>query len=374
MSQLLKIGLIYLTYPTAKWERDINSFMSSFEKVNYPKERIELICVESKSKIPSIKDWFEKTWMPKSEKELPRIHYIYNDEWIGFAGNNNLGLAKAKELGCEYVHLTNEDTYVDPDYLIRAVERMQADPKVAIVQSLILLGEEPDKVNSTGNAFHYLGFGYSSGYHWTKNQALLFLEKERERNPDLEIGYASGAGELVNIKALGDEKLFDEAFFMYHEDTDLSLRLRLRGYKTVIEPRSIIWHFYEFGKSKNNFYYMERNRYALMFMYYRAWTLFLLFPMILTMDVATTLFSIKGNWFDMKWKAYKDLFSTSFWRWIKQRRKELKANRHLSDRAFLRFAVSSIDFQEENVKNPLLTYIGNPMLRLYWWAVKGLLF
>lgn len=373
MNQLPKIGIIYLTYPYAKWELDINRCLTSLEKVNYPKDRLELICVESKGKIDSIKGWFEKTWMPKSGKELPRITYIHKDEWIGFSGNNNMGYVKAKELGCEFVHLTNEDTDVDPDYLIRAVERMQKDEKVACVQSLILLGEERDRVNTVGNAFHYLGFGYSRGYRWTKDQALAFFEEERKTNPELEIGYASGAAVLVRISALGDEQLFDEKFYSYHEDTDLSMRLRLRGLKTVVEPTSILWHYYEFGKNRMNYYWMEKNRSILIWMYYRWPTLVLLFPIYVVMDLAILLFSIKGGWADLKLKVYKDWLSSDYSKWVWERRKLMQGMRTVSDRVFLKPVVADISFQEESVKNPLLDYVGNPLLKAYWAVARRLI-
>jgi GT2 family glycosyltransferase len=364
-TMLPKVGIIYLTYPTAHWERDINRCLASMEKVNYPKDRLELICVESKGKIAPLKDWFERIWMPKSGKELPRITYIYNDEWIGFSGNNNLGLTKAIELGCEYVHLTNEDTDVHPDYVIRAVECAESDPKIAAVQSLLLLGEERDRINSSGNVYHYLGFGYSNDYQE--------LESRMTNQESREIGYASGAGMLVKIAALDQGKLFDEKFFSYHEDTDLCLRLRMRGYKIVLEPKSIIWHYYEFGKTKINYYWMERNRYALMFSYYRLWTLVVLFPMMAMMDIPMFLFSLKNGWADMKWKVYKDFCSRDFWHWIRARRGDLKHVRAISDRLFLKNAATTIAFQESNVKNPLLTYIGNPLLKAYWFVAKRLL-
>ena len=369
---LPKVGIIYLTYPYAKWEHDINGCLSSLEKINYPKDRLELICVESKGKIPPLKPWFDEKWMPKSGKELPRISYILKDEWIGFSGNNNLGLIKAKELGCDYVHLTNEDTDVDPDYILRAVERAERDPKVAYVQSLILLGEERDKVNSTGNSLHYLGFGYSGGYKWTKDRAIEELNRQQATgNNELEIGYASGAGVLCRVSAIDSVgELFDEKFFSYHEDTDATLQARMRGWKTVIEPSSIIWHYYEFGKGKINYYWMERNRYVLMFSYYRPWTLIVLFPMIVVMDLAILAFSIKNGWFDMKSKVYKDWFSKDFWKWVGERRRKIQAARTISDRELLRHTVATIEFQEDAVHNPVLTYIGNPVLKAYWWVAR----
>ncbi len=354
--------------------------MESLEHVNYPKDRLELICVESKGKIAPVQPWFEQKWMPKSGKELPRISYIFKDEWIGFSGNNNLGLEKAKELGCDYVHLTNEDTDVDPDYILRAVERAEQDPKIAFVQSLILLGDERGKVNTTGNVFHYLGFGYSNGYRSTKEQALAELEIDRKTNPDLEIGYASGAGVLCRVKALDEcGGLFDEKFYMYHEDTDSVLQARIRGWKTVIEPSSIIYHYYTivkayaFAKNLNNYHWMERNRYVLIFSYYRWWTLIVLAPMLIVMDLAILLFSFKSGWNAMKVKVYREWFTADYWKWIGTRRARIQHERKISDKELLRLARPTIEFQEENVKNPVLTYIGNPILRAYWWVARRII-
>ncbi len=358
-----KVGIIYLTFPTKNWECDIERAMRSFEQLDYPKDRVELICVESKGSRPPVREWFQKNWIPKSGVSLPRIHYVFNDREMGFSENNNVGLVKAKELGCEYIHLTNEDTDVAPDYLTHAVECAESDPKIGAVQSLILLGEERDKVNSTGNAFHFLGFGYSKGYKMSREASPVSRE---------EIGYASGAGVLVRISAL-DGPLFDEKFFSYHEDTDLSLRLRLRGFKVVIEPKSVIWHYYEFAKNKINYYWMERNRYALVFSYYRPWTLFLILPALIGVDIATLILSIPGGWSDMKLKVYGDLFSSDFWKWVGERRRSIKAARKVGDKELLRLAVASIEFQEAAVQNPIVTYIGNPVLKVYWWVVSKLL-
>lgn len=360
-----KIGIIYLAFPTKNWQADIDRAMQSFEKLDYPKDRVELILVEPEKTEPRIKDWFYERWMYKSGTSLPSTHYVFNmGEDIGFAANNNVGLAKARELSCDYVHLTNEDTEVDPHYLIRSVEKAESDPKIAVVQSLILLGNDREQINSSGNAFHFLGFGYSNDYR----TSLSGFKPQAQ-----EIGYASGAAALVRVAALEGEKLFDEKFFMYHEDTDLSLRLRSRGWKIVLEPASLVWHWYEFGKSQTVFYLMERNRLALILSYYKIWTLVLIAPMACVMDLALFVFSIKNGWFGMKWKQIKELFDPAFWKWIKARRMVIQTTRTISDKEFLRFAVADIRFQGDAVRNPVLEYIGNPFMRGYWWIVKKLL-
>ncbi|MSR85032.1 glycosyltransferase family 2 protein [Candidatus Uhrbacteria bacterium] len=370
-----KVGIIYLTFATPNWCQDIPRAMKSLEEIVYPPEQIELICVESNS--PSgeiVKPWFEQEWMPKSGKELPRIHYIFHDEKIGFAGNVNHGFARAKELGCDYVYLLNEDAEVHPDFLRYAVERAEQDPKIAYVQSLILLGQDKNKVNTVGNAYHYLGFGYSNGYLWTHDQANQFFEQERKTHLDLEIGYASGAGVLGRVSLIDQCGLFDEKFFAYHEDTDATFQARIRGYKIVIEPLSIIYHYYEFTKTQmpKNFL-VERNRWVILLSYYRLWTFLLIVPMLFVMEVGQLIFSIWGGWWREKIKVYREIVSSEFWQWIKVRHEKIQRERVISDRELLRYAVSTIEFQGEAVANPLLQFIGNPLMKVYWGIVKRLI-
>ncbi len=374
MNHLPKVGIILSAYPTPNWERDLPRCLESLERLDYPMDRVELLCFESKGKREPVKPWFDQHWLPKSGTTLPRITYVFNDTWIGFAGNNNLCLERAKELGCEYVYLLNQDTDTEPEFLRRAVERAERDPHVGIVQSLMLLGEERMHVNSLGNAWHILGVGYSVGYRWTRAEAEAYLVKQEPQNPDRLIAYASGAAMLARVSALNQVGgLFDERFFLYHEDTDASLRMRIQGWKVALEPRSVVYHYYEFNKAKVNYYWMERNRWALLLIYLRPWTLFLLLPLLMVFEVALIGFSLLRGWGDMKWRMVKEWFTRDYWRWIWERRREMQARRTQGDREFLRWSVADIEFQEASVRNPLLEQVGNPIMRAYWAVVRHLI-
>ncbi|MDO8583571.1 MAG: hypothetical protein Q7R83_00125, partial [bacterium] len=218
--------------------------------------------------------------------------------------------------------------------------------------------------------FHFLGFGYSNGYRWSKVQALTVLEQEKKKNPQLEIGYLSGAGVLGRISLIDRCGLFDEGFFMYHEDSDAAFQARVRGYKTVIEPASIIYHHYDFTKSISKYYLMEKNRWAMIFSYYHWWTICAILPMFVGMELVLLIFSFVRGWWPEKKKVYKEVFSRSFWKWIRARRQTIQSERRLSDRDLLKYMVAIVDFQEEQVKNPVLTYLGNPVMRAYFWLLR----
>ncbi len=72
-----------------------------------------------------------------------------------------------------------------------------------------------------------------------------------------------GAGVLLGRPMLDDVGGFDEAFFMYYEDIDLSWRMRLRGWKVLYEPRAVIDHVHSATSqewSPTFVFHVDRNR------------------------------------------------------------------------------------------------------------------
>ncbi|HEU0050953.1 MAG TPA: glycosyltransferase, partial [Patescibacteria group bacterium] len=189
---------------------------------------------------------------------------------------------------------------------------------------------------------------------------------------ELEIGYLSGAGVLGRVSLIEQCGLFDPEFFMYHEDTDATFQARIRGFKTVIEPTSVVYHHYEFAKSMSKYYLMEKNRWAMVFSYYRLWSLMTVLPLFLAMELALLGFSLKRGWWKEKKRVYREVFNRRFWQWIAVRRKKIQAERVISDAELFRSMVATVKFQGEDVSNPLLTHIGNPVMRAYWWIVQRL--
>jgi hypothetical protein len=119
---------------------------------------------------------------------------------------------------------------------------------------------------------------------------------------------------------------------------------------------------------------MERNRYGVMLMFFRIPTLILLFPMAFCLELGLWLFAIKGGWAKERVKVYKYWLKLSSWKlWLKKRH-YIQKIRKVSDRTLLKNAVSGVYFQEKSMENPLLRYIGNPIMAIYYWiVVKGLI-
>jgi GT2 family glycosyltransferase len=158
---------------------------------------------------------------------------------------------------------------------------------------------------------------------------------------------------------------------MYHDDIELSLKVRLAGYKIILAPQSVIFHKYEFTRSVRMLYYMERNRYLLVLDFYPLRLLIFLAPAFIIMSLGMLAFALVKGWATTWFKTVWFFFKPSTWINIKKARVRIKQISKISFLAFAKDMESQIDFSEIN--NPLLKYVGNPLLKIYWNCAKKLI-
>lgn len=360
-----KIAIIYLLYYHN--ESYVDDALSALKKITYPKDKLEFIIVNN----PHPKDglmarYVDDVVMPLSGKEIPHVTYLPQKENLGFAGGNNVGVDWALENDFSYVFFHNNDGFFAANAFEPLVEAFEFDPKIGAAQSLMLLHPETNLLNSAGNSFHYLGFGFCDQYR-TK-VAELNLPKLKE------VDYASGAALMIRTDLIRQYGSWDPDFFMYHEDLEWSFRLRAFGYKIVLVRDSVFYHKYQFGRSIEKFFWMERNRHAIMLMFFKVPTLILLFPIAFFLEFGLWFFSIVNGYAGKRVDVYKYWLKSENWKlWLKKRA-FIQKNRVITDRELLKHSVSEIKFQESEMKNPLLKFVGNPIMRAYYvLIVKGLI-
>lgn len=344
-----KVAVIIVNYNGRQYLKDC---LDSLFNLDYPKENFKIFLIDNASTDDSIE--FVKN-------SFGSVEIIANQKNLGFAEGNNIGIKKAIDKGFDFVYLINQDTVSEADSLTKLVLAAQADDKIAAVQPRIMLWPQKDKVNSLGNSIHYLGFGFSAG-GYQKFSGDLELK---------EVAYASGAAVLIKTSALQRVGLFEPDFFMYHEDLDLGWRLHLAGYKVILVPASVVYHKYSFAKSMQKYYFMERNRLICLLENYKIRTLILIFPAWLLMEMGLFIFSIKSGFWREKLRVYAYFLRSESWQKIIRGKRIRKEIRVKEDRDVVRFFAGKIEFQE--IDNPLLKYVVNPLFNLYWQFIKHLI-
>jgi GT2 family glycosyltransferase len=344
-----KVGIILVNYKDYA-QRFLTDCRDSLRAQNYPDFKVYI--VDNASTLESAK------YLQENFAEAKIIANQNND---GFAKGNNDGMKAALADGCEYVFILNMDTVIEPVALSELVKTAEASEKIGAVQARLMLFNEKNKINSLGNATHFLGFGYSLGYgeEW-KGQITEVKE----------IAYPSGAAVLFKKAALEQVGLFDEEYWMYNEDQELGWRLWLAGWRCVLAPDAVVYHKYEFSRSIAKYYWMDRNRLLAIFECYQPSTLILIMPALLVMELGLALFSLQSGWFNEKLKVWNYFLSYDNWEKIKKSRARNQGLRQVKDKELARLITGKIWYQE--VGDWKLRLV-NPIFSAYWVLVRTIL-
>jgi GT2 family glycosyltransferase len=162
---------------------------------------------------------------------------------------------------------------------------------------------------------------------------------------------------------------FAERFFLYHEDVDLSLRIRAAGGAIGIEPEAVVDHDYEFNASPGKWRWLERNRWSTLVRNYPGPLLLLLLPFLVALEFALLVVSFREGWFGHKLRAWTDLL-----RWaprLMRERRQISASRTLSPSAFAQ--ILTPDLESPFIPAFARGRAAKTLLRAYWRVVLALL-
>lgn len=165
-------------------------------------------------------------------EQFANIELIGHTKNRGYAGGVNAGLRRAIELGAAYAAPFNNDAVADKDWLKQLVHYMDEHDKVGIA-ACKLLTADGNKLDSSGDYYTVWGLPYPRG------RDEHDIDKYDEQT---ELFAASGGASLYRVAMLRNIGLFDEDFFAYYEDVDLSFRAQLAGWKVRYVPAAVAYH------------------------------------------------------------------------------------------------------------------------------------
>ena len=157
------------------------------------------------------------------------VSTVFNDRNTGYAPANNAGIARARG---DFVLLLNNDTRVAPGFLEPMLEAMGLEDDVGACQARLVNTADPPRVDGMGSYLTWTGFLYHYRFGKPDPGAL----------PPFEIFAAKGAAMLLRRAVLERVGAFDPDFFAYLEDSDLSWRIWLNGWRILCVPESCVWH------------------------------------------------------------------------------------------------------------------------------------
>lgn len=226
------------------------------------------------------------------ERLAPSVKLVALEENIGFAAGANRGVAAASS---ELIVLLNPDAVVQPGWA-DAIRSPWGGPWGAWMALVLLEGGR--RINTSGGMLHFTGFGWA-GQVGEPYQAA-------PRRP-MEVAFLSGACMAIPRARWDELGGFPEHFFMYCEDVDLSLRLRLMGEKLAVIPDAVVEHVYEFAKGPRKWRLLERNRWATLIRTYPGSLLLAVLPALVAAEAVVWIAALRGAWWRMKALATLDV-------------------------------------------------------------------
>ena len=204
--------------------------------------QFEVILIDNASQLPLDLSIFDS---------YPNFTFLQNSNNHGFGYANNQGIQIAKG---EFVFLLNSDTQLCSDALTECLSFMRNpnNHQVAVCGAELFTGTSVP-TPSFGNfpsifgSIAALGFRHLFPNYYNRHLAIGVVNYDQKiKRVDL----VSGADMFIRKSVLEKVGLFDEAFFLYFEETELSFRIAKAGYYSVILPFIKIQHFE--GSSSDN--------------------------------------------------------------------------------------------------------------------------
>ncbi len=267
-----KVSVIIVTYNHKKY---IEACISSIEQESYPHE---IIVVDSLS---------QDGTCDLVRKKYPHIHVIECQENLGYGCCNNLGVQYAKG---DYVVVLNPDTIVKKGWLKELMKPLVANPN--IITTPKILTYDGSAINTCGNINHFTGLTFTRG---------LGEDPDAYSKQEYVSGFSGCcfAMRKDDYLRLGG---FDENFFLYNEDSDLSWRSHLTNLKILFVPTSVIMHDYELNVSPEKLYHLEKSRYLKLRKYISLRDFICFLPSLAAAEVLTFGYSARLGLRGMRFK------------------------------------------------------------------------
>lgn len=248
-----RIGIVIVNYNGAGYQNDAlkTIFASSYSD-------FEVIIVDSGSKDNSVE---------LAQKKYPQVHYLLQEENVGVAKGNDIGIRYAIEyLDVEYILLLNNDIELDKNAINELL--LNSNAETITVPKIYFFSPSDMLWFAGGEMCWKRGEPYHIG---------IFETDKGQYDVEKTISYAPTCCMLVHKNVFEKIGYEDETLFMYFDDTDLCVRMTEAGYTIKYIPDAKLWHkvssssggveskVFVYYNYRNKLYFMDKYKYKLKF-------------------------------------------------------------------------------------------------------------
>lgn len=271
-------SIIIVTYNHREY---LDACLKSVLKQDYPHEIILVDNCSQDGTVSFVREHF------------PEVTVVESPDNRGYGAGNNLGVKSARG---EYVVILNPDTVVEEGWLSSLLSPLKRQPKVITTSKILLY--DGLAINTCGNINTITGLTFTRGLGADPSS---FADVE-------EVSGVSGACFAMRRGDYLDLGGFDENFFLYNEDSELSWRAHIRDYRILYVPTSVVRHDYQLSVSPEKIYFLEKGRYMILKKYFSRRDLLLFSPSLLIAELLTLGYALRfgRKGIALKFKAIRE--------------------------------------------------------------------
>lgn len=241
-------------------ENETHECLVSLKGLNTHGIDVSIVIVDNGSKNPFV--------LSESEKR-DGVVLLRSEKNLGFTGGSNLGIQYGLTHNAEYIMLLNNDTLVHRELLQQMLESFEKNPKAGLVVPKIFFTKgheyhlEKYKKEDLGKVFWFAGGYVDWANVFTKHRGVDEVDHGQYEKEE-EITFATGCCMLLKQDVLEKIGVFDNKYYLYFEDGDLSQRIIKAGFTIIYNPKAVLWHTSAASGggsgSALHDYYLTRNR------------------------------------------------------------------------------------------------------------------
>lgn len=216
-------------------------------------EELEKCLNSLRSKIVSriyVVDNSQQKYLVKFCEERDDVEYIPSKN-VGYGAAHNIAIRKAIKAGSKYHLVLNSDVYFEPTDLDKLAEYMDAREEVAMVQPNVVYpnGEMQYTCRLLPTPANLI-FRRFLPKKMVEGMNYRYMLKKFDHKSELNVPYHQGSFMFFRVKCFEKVGLFDERFFMYPEDIDITRRMH-KEFKTMFWPGVTVVHAHRAASYKS---------------------------------------------------------------------------------------------------------------------------
>lgn len=240
--------------------KDTLACLDSLAQVKIQDFELSVVVVDNASK---------ESFQTAKQYQNFELKIIRSDRNLGFAGGQNLGVKYGLENGIDYFVVLNNDVILDENFLLELIKTFEKEKDCGIVSPKIYFAKGYEfhkdryKEEEKGKIIWYAGGKIDWQNVIATHRGVDEVDKGQFEKQE-ETDFASGCCEMIKREVFGKVGLFDEKYFLYYEDNDLSQRAKRSGFGIYYQPKAVLWHLNAGSTggsgSALHDYYITRNR------------------------------------------------------------------------------------------------------------------